>query len=316
MEHMGKKVTVFGSFVVDLMGRTPHLPAAGETVKGTVFKMGPGGKGFNQGVAAHKAGADVTMVTKLGRDAFADIALNTMNELYMDTGRVLYSETTETGCALIMVDENSSQNEIVVILGACNTITDQEVDSLEDLVGRSEYLLTQLETNVSSVERIVDIAYRKGVKVILNTAPVQPVSDELLGKIDLITPNEVEAEILTGIKVDSEEAADKAADWFFSKGVKNVLITLGHRGVYINTGEKKRIIPAYKVEAVDTTGAGDAFNGGLLAALAEGKNLWEAADFANALAALSVQKIGTTPSMPVREEIDAFMAANRQTADC
>ena len=256
------------------------------------------------------------MVTKLGRDAFADIALNTMNELHMDTGRVLYSETTETGCALIMVDENSSQNEIVVILGACNTITDQEVDSLEDLVGRSEYLLTQLETNVSSVERIVDIAYRKGVKVILNTAPVQPVSDELLGKIDLITPNEVEAEILTGIKVDSEEAADKAADWFFSKGVKNVLITLGQRGVYINTGEKKGIIPAYKVETVDTTGAGDAFNGGLLAALAEGKDLWEAADFANALAALSVQKIGTTPSMPVREEIDAFMAANRQTADC
>ena len=102
MEHMGKKVTVFGSFVVDLMGRTPHLPAAGETVKGTVFKMGPGGKGFNQGVAAHKAGADVTMVTKLGRDAFADIALNTMNELHMDTGRVLYSETTETGCALIL----------------------------------------------------------------------------------------------------------------------------------------------------------------------------------------------------------------------
>ena len=114
MEHMGKKVTVFGSFVVDLMGRTPHLPAAGETVKGTVFKMGPGGKGFNQGVAAHKAGADVTMVTKLGRDAFADIALNTMNELHMDTGRVLYSETTETGCALIMVDENSSQNEIII----------------------------------------------------------------------------------------------------------------------------------------------------------------------------------------------------------
>lgn len=278
MEHMEKKVTVFGSFVVDLMARTPHLPAAGETVKGTVFKMGPGGKGFNQGVAAHKAGADVTMVTKLGQDAFADIALNTMNELHMDTGRVLYSDTTETGCALIMVDENSSQNEIVVILGACNTITDQEVDSLEDLVGQSEYLLTQLETNVSSVERIVDTAYRKGVKVILNTAPVQPVSDELLGKIDLITPNEVEAEILTGIRVDSEEAADKAADWFFSKGVKNVLITLGQRGVYINTGEKKGIIPAYKVDAVDTTGAGDAFNGGLLAALAEGKDLWEAAD--------------------------------------
>lgn len=304
---MGKKVTVFGSFVVDLMGRTPHLPEPGETVKGSVFKMGPGGKGFNQGVAAHKAGADVTMVTKLGRDSFADIALNTMKELKMDTGRVLFSDTVETGCALIMVDEKTSQNEIVVILGACNTITDEEVDSLDDLIGDSEYLLTQLETNVSSVEHIVDIAYKKGVKVILNTAPVQPIEDELLSKIDLITPNEVEAEILTGIKIDSEEAADCAAEWFFSKGVKNVLITLGGRGVYINTKEKKGIIPAYHVEAIDTTGAGDAFNGGLLAALAEGKDLWEAADFANALAALSVQKIGTTPAMPWREEIDRFL---------
>lgn len=304
---MGKKVTVFGSFVVDLMGRTPHLPEPGETVKGSVFKMGPGGKGFNQGVAAHKAGADVTMVTKLGRDSFADIALNTMKELKMDTGRVLFSDTVETGCALIMVDEKTSQNEIVVILGACNTITDEEVDSLDDLIGDSEYLLTQLETNVSSVEHIVDIAYKKGVKVILNTAPVQPIEDELLSKIDLITPNEVEAEILTGIKIDGEEAADCAAEWFFSKGVKNVLITLGGRGVYINTKEKKGIIPAYHVEAIDTTGAGDAFNGGLLAALAEGKDLWEAADFANALAALSVQKIGTTPAMPWREEIDRFL---------
>lgn len=308
---MGKKVTVFGSFVVDLMGRPPHLPAPGETVKGTVFKMGPGGKGFNQGVAAHKAGADVTMVTKLGRDSFADIALNTMKELHMDSDRILFSDTTETGCALIMVDENSSQNEIVVILGACNTITDQEVDSLSDLLDESEYLLTQLETNVSSVERIVDIAYKKGVKVILNTAPVQPIEDELLSKIDLITPNEVEAEILTGVKVDSEEAADQAAQWFFARGVKNVLITLGGRGVYINTGDKKGIIPAYKVNAVDTTGAGDAFNGGLLAALSEGKDLWEAADFANALAALSVQKIGTTPSMPVRQEIDQFLEEHK-----
>lgn len=307
---MGKKVTVFGSFVVDLMGRTPHLPAPGETVKGSVFKMGPGGKGFNQGVAAHKAGADVTMVTKLGRDAFADIALNTMKGLNMDTSRVLFSDTVETGSALIMVDETTSQNEIVVILGACNTITDEEVDSLADVIGESEYLLTQLETNVSSVERIVELAYQKGVKVILNTAPVQPIRDELLEKVDLITPNEVEAEILTGIKIDSEEAADQAAEWFFARGVKRVLITLGGRGVYLNTGDKKGILPAYQVDAIDTTGAGDAFNGGLLAALAEGKDLWEASKFANALAALSVQKIGTTPAMPIREEIDEFLAAH------
>lgn len=304
---MGKKITVFGSFVVDLMGRTPHLPVPGETVKGSVFKMGPGGKGFNQGVAAHKAGADVTMVTKLGTDAFAQVALGAMRELGMDESRVFHTKDTETGAALIMVDENSSQNEIVVILGACNTITDEEVESLQDVLKESEYLLTQLETNVSAVERIVDLAAESGVKIILNTAPVQPISDHILSKVDLITPNEVEAEILTGIPVDGKENADKAADWFFEKGVKNVLITLGGRGVYIATKEKRGIIPAYKVEAVDTTGAGDAFNGGLVAALAEGKDLWEAAVFANALAAVSVQRIGTTPAMPTREEIDSFL---------
>ncbi len=304
---MGKKVTVFGSFVVDLMGRTPHLPAPGETVKGTVFKMGPGGKGFNQGVAAHKAGADVTMVTKLGRDAFGDIALTTMRELKMDTGKLLFSDTVETGAALIMVDEKTSQNEIVVILGACNTVTDEEVDSLKEVIRGSQYLLTQLETNVSAVERIVDLAFKEGAKVILNPAPVQPIRDELLGKIDLITPNEVEAKILTGIDIDSKEAADQAADYFFAKGVKRVLITLGSRGVYVNTGDRKGIIPAYEVEAVDTTGAGDAFNGGLLTALAEGKDLWEAARFANGLAALSVQRMGTALSMPARGEVDAFL---------
>lgn len=306
---MQKKITVFGSFVVDLMGRTPHLPVPGETVKGSMFKMGAGGKGFNQGVAAHKAGADVTMVTKLGRDTFGKVALDAMKELNMNPDRVLFSDTTETGAALIMVDEKTSQNEIVVILGACNTITDEEVESITDVLQESEYLLTQLETNVSSVEKVIDIAYENGVKVILNTAPVQPIRDEILLKVELITPNEVEAEILTGICIDSEENAGKAADWFFEKGVKNVLITLGGRGVYIATKEKRGMIPAYRVEAVDTTGAGDAFNGGLVAALAEGKDLWEAAVFANALAAVAVQRLGTTPAMPTREEIEAFLAA-------
>ena len=273
-----------------------------------------GGKGMtvadhNSFKRSHKQ-ADSKVASDFYHHWKEDIAL--MKELGMKQDRILYSDDTETGCALIMVDENTSQNEIVVILGSCNTISDAEVDSLEDLLDGCEYMLTQLETNVSSVERIVDIACKKGVKVILNTAPVQPISDELLSKVDLITPNEVEAEILTGVKVDSEEAADKAAEWFFGKGVKRVLITLGGRGVYINTGDKKGIIPAYKVNAIDTTGAGDAFNGGLLAALAEDKDIWEAADFANALAALSVQKIGTTPSMPVRSEIDDFLNAHKK----
>jgi len=306
---MKKKILVFGSFVVDLMARTPHLPVPGETVKGSLFKMGAGGKGFNQCVAAHKAGADVTMVTKLGRDAFAEVALGTMRELGMDMSRILYSDTTATGGALIMVDENTSQNEIVVVLGSCDTITDEEVEDLRDIMMESDYVLTQLETNVSAVERLVELAKETDTKVILNTAPVQPVSDKVLSNVELITPNEVEAEILSGIVIDSKENADKAADWFFAKGVKNVLITLGGRGVYIATKEKRGMIPAYKVEAIDTTGAGDAFNGGLVASLAEGKDLWEAARFANALAALSVQKLGTTVSMPTREEIDAFIAS-------
>lgn len=304
------KVTVFGSFVVDLMGRTPHLPVPGETVKGSMFKMGPGGKGFNQGVAAHKAGADVTMVTKLGKDSFANVALDAMKELNMKQDYVFVTEEAETGCALILVDENTSQNEIVVLLGACNTITDDEVDSLTNILKDSEYLLTQLETNVSATNRVIDIAHKNHTKVILNTAPVQPIEDEVLKKVYLITPNEVEAEILTGIPVDSKENADKAADWFFEKGVENVLITLGGRGVYIATDEKRAIIPAYHVEAIDTTGAGDAFNGGLVAALAEGKNLWEAARFANALAAIAVQRLGTTPAMPTREEIEQFIKEN------
>lgn len=304
---MSNKITVFGSFVVDLMARTPHLPVPGETVKGSMFKMGPGGKGFNQGVAAHKAGAQVSMITKLGKDTFGDVALAAMKELNMDASKVFIAEETETGIALITVDEATSQNEIVVVLGACNTISDKEVETITDIVKESGYLLTQLETNLSAIEKVIEIAYTNGVKVILNTAPVQPISDDILEKVYLITPNEVEAEILTGICIESENNARKAAEWFFAKGVKNVLITLGGRGVFIADHEKQGIIPAYKVNAIDTTGAGDAFNGGLVAALAEGKDLWEAAKFANALAAVAVQRLGTTPAMPTRAEIDEFI---------
>ena len=299
------KVLVFGSFVVDLMSRTPHLPVPGETVKGSVFKMGPGGKGFNQGVAAHKAGADLVMVTKLGKDTFGNVALETMKNLKMNADYIFQTDEAETGAALIMVDENTSQNEIVVVLGSCNQITDQEVDSLSPVLEKSEYLLTQLE-------RIVALAEKKGVKVILNPAPVQKISDMVLSKIDIITPNEVEAEILTGIPVTDEENAKKAADWFMDKGVKSVIITLGGRGVYVASEEKRKLIPSFKVNAIDTTGAGDAFNGGLVTALAEGKDLFEASRFANALAALSVQKIGTTPSMPIRSEIETFLENNKE----
>ena len=176
------KVVVFGSFVVDLMARSPHLPVPGETVKGSMFKMGPGGKGFNQCVAAHKAGADVVMVTKLGRDSFADVALNAMDELGMDKDSLYYSDDVETGIALILVDENTSQNEIIIVPGACNTITAEEVSRIETLIKDSEYVLLQLEVNQDANEMVVDMANRYGCKVIVNTAPYAKISDEFLSK--------------------------------------------------------------------------------------------------------------------------------------
>ncbi len=302
-----KKVAVFGSFVVDLMARSPHLPAPGETVKGSMFKMGPGGKGFNQCVAAHKAGADVVMMTKVGKDSFAKVMLDTMTDLGMPKEHVFISDDKETGIALILVDENTSQNEIIIVPGACNTITAEEVASVEEVIKECEYVLLQLEVNQDANEMIVDMANRYGCKVIVNTAPFAPMADQFLSKCYMVTPNEVEAEEITGIPVIDLESAKKAAAYFRDKGVTEVVITLGGRGVFASSKGKEMIVPAYHVDAVDTTGAGDAFNGGLLAALSEGKDLWEAVKFANALAALSVQKLGTTPAMPLREDVDRFL---------
>ena len=304
------KVTVFGSFVVDLMARTPHLPAPGETVRGTMFRMGAGGKGFNQAVAAHKAGADVTVVTKLGRDSFADIALKTMKELGMDDSHLLFSDADPTGIALITVDEKTGQNEIVVVPGALNSISDEEVLSFKTQIAESEYLLLQLEIDLNADLFAARAAHDLGCKVILNSAPYAPVSDAFFRCCYMVTPNEVEAEELTGIAVKDEASAAKAADYFHAKGVKVVVITLGDRGVFVSAEGRKTLIPAFHVDAVDTTGAGDAFSGGLLAGLSEGMALWEAVRFGQATAALSVQKLGTTPAMPWREDIDRFLAAH------
>lgn len=305
---MKQKVTVFGSFVVDLMARTPHLPVPGETVKGSLFKQGAGGKGFNQGIAAHKAGADIAMITKLGRDSMGQVALDAMDSVGMPKDYLFFHDEIATGIALITVDENTSQNEIVIVPGACSTITEEDIERVKPRILESSYVLLQLEVNQDANEKVAKLAKENGVRVIINTAPYQPITDEFLRGAYLVTPNEVEAEELTGVPVTDLESADRAAKVFFEKGVENVLITLGSRGVYINTEGRSEIVPAYRVKAVDTTGAGDAFNGGLLAALAEGKSLHDAARFANALAAISVQRMGTTPAMPTRAEIDAFLA--------
>lgn len=267
-----KHIIVFGSFVVDLMSRGPHLPVPGETVKSSMFKLGPGGKGFNQGIAAKRAGADITMVTKIGRDTFADVALNMLKEENMSTEYVFVTDDVPTGTAIIMVDEKTSQNQIMVTLSACGTFNDVDIEKITPLIKKSGYLLIQLETNVDGIEKVINIAKENGVK----------------------TP----------------EDALMAAEVLMSKGVENVVVTLGKMGVLAVTKDKHQLFENYDVKVLDTTGAGDAFNGGIVTALSEGKNIFDACFFANVVSNLAVTKIGTAVAMPSREEVDKFINEN------
>ena len=301
------KILVFGSYVVDLASRAPHLPAPGETVRGSVFRMGPGGKGFNQAIAAGMAGGDVDVVVKIGRDSFAELAVRQLEKSGMSAEHLIYSDQEPTGTALILIDENTAQNSIIIVPGACGTVTPQEVLALEPLVCRAQYVLTQLETNLDATQAVIDMAHKCGAKNILNPAPAMQVSDELLAQVDIVTPNELEAEAITGIGIDGPEAAGRAAQYFFERGVGSVVITLGSRGAYAATPARACMIEPFQVEAVATTAAGDACNGGLAAALSEGKELFEACRFASAVAALCVTKMGTAPAMPARADVEAFL---------
>lgn len=297
-------IVVFGSFVVDLTSRSKGLPLPGQTLLGSSFKMGAGGKGSNQAVAAHRAGADVTLVTKIGQDVFGQVALDFYEKEGMDTRYILKDETRETGAALIMVDEVSAQNEIVVISGACGHITPQDVERVKPLIQGANLLLLQLEVNFDALYSVIDIAHRAGVRIVLNPAPAAEIPDEVLVKVDVITPNETEAEALTGIKIKTQEDAARAAEAFFQKGVGQVVITLGHMGAFASDGQRSELLPRLPVDAVDTTGAGDAFNGGFVMALDRGFDLFTALRYGNVTGALSVTRPGTAPSMPSRAEID------------
>ncbi|MCT4543413.1 MAG: ribokinase [Vallitalea sp.] len=301
------KVAVMGSFVVDLMARTPHLPVVGETVKGSLFKMGPGGKGSNQGVSAQRSGSDVTMITKIGQDVFGDIACNNFLKEKMNLTYVFRDEEKETGTALIMVDENTSDNKILVTLGACGNLTKENIEKTKEVIESSDVFLTQLETNMDAVTQAIDIAYNKDIPVILNPAPIQEIPDGLLKKVYILTPNETEAAALTGIKVETLEDAKESAKILKRKGAHNVIITMGSKGALIATKDSEIWVESLKVNAIDTTGAGDAFNGALATALAEGKNIEQAAIFANAAAAISVTRMGTAVSMAYKDEIETLL---------
>lgn len=308
-------ITVMGSFIVDLMARAPHLPEHGETVKGSHFQIGPGGKGSNQGVAASRSGASVTMITKIGADSFAQIALDSFKREGMDMRYVMQDERYPTGTALIMVDEHTSENKIVVTIGACEHIAPEEIEAARHRIENSRVLLTQLETNLDAVQKAVEIAHARGITVILNPAPapLHPLPDDLLAKIDILTPNETEAEILSGVKIENMDDARRAARVLKAKGIKHVIITMGGNGALVYTDSGEYIVEPIKIKVVDTTGAGDAFNGGLATALAEGQDIAQAVAFANATGALSVTKVGTAPAMPYRDEIEQLLQSLRSS---
>ena len=307
---MQRGVVMFGSFVVDLTTRQKGLPLPGQTIIGSSFQMGPGGKGSNQAVAAHRAGAEVTLITKIGKDAFSNVALDFYRKEGISTEHVLVAEEESTGIALIMVDEDGGQNEIVVVPAACMHIAPEDIEKSRSAIESAKILLVQMEINLDALCRIIEIAHQAGVFVILNPAPAARIPDAVLAMVDVVTPNETEAEALTGVAVRSEADARRAAAYFLDRGVKNVVITLGEMGAFATDGKKSETLSRIPVEAIDSTGAGDAFNGGFAAALAEGKDLFAALRFGNATGALSVTKHGTAPSMPRREEVLAVYREN------
>jgi ribokinase len=301
-----KWVTVMGSFVADLAFRTDKLPTWGETFMGRSFQLGPGGKGSNQAVAAARAGAPVSFISKLGNDPFGDLARATYRSEGIDT-RHLLRTTTPTGAAAIILDANSGENAIIVVPGACFELTAEEVDQARELIACSSVFVAQLELSLSVVEHGLALSHARGVPTILNPAPAAPLPESIYQYIDYITPNETEAAALTGIPVTSIADAEKAADAFLVRGVPNVLITLGAQGAYAKNAHVKAHIPAVNAgPVVETTGAGDAFNGGFAVALSEGMGLVEAARFGCVTAGISITRPGTAPSMPTRAEIDAL----------
>ena len=296
-----------GSIIVDITGFAPHLPVAGETVKGTTVRFGPGGKGSNQMTAAHRAGAEAVIIGRRGTDSLGDIIAKHYQTEGMTEKCVEIVPSEETGSAFIEVDEETAQNRIIVIFAANERVGRSSVMSAEQDFANADVVLTQFETTPEAVEASKELAQKYGKPMILNPAPYIDVPSSLFDGIDYLTPNETEAEQLTGIAVRTVEDCRLAAERLLDMGVKNVIITLGVRGAFYTNGKEELLVPSIPVKAVETTGAGDAFNGGFATAIAEGMPIEKALRFATCTAAISVTRLGSSPSMPYRAEILALM---------
>jgi ribokinase len=299
------KILVVGSINMDLVVRVPHSPMPGETVLGGDFETFPGGKGANQAVAAARMGGEVTMVGRVGKDNFGDTLIQGLVEDNIKTTYVIKDDQAPSGIAMIAVAADG-ENLIVVASGANAEVSFYYVNNARSLMREADILLVQLETPLETISEAIDLAKAYQVPVILNPAPAQPLSKALLSKVDYLTPNRAELAMLTD-EEDMDKGIKKLLDW----GVKNLIITLGHNGTRVVAEGADRHLPAHEVTAVDTTAAGDAFNGALAVALAEEKPLFEAVKYGMAAGALAVTKRGAQPSLPTREAVENFLSSRR-----
>lgn len=299
------KILVIGSSNTDMVICTGHLPLPGETVIGGTFFMNPGGKGANQAVTVARLGGRVSFICKTGSDIFGHQANQLFNEEGIDTSYVFSDTKNPSGVALITVDTDA-ENCIVVAPGANAHLTPNDLKRSAEAVEAADIILLQLEIPMQTVEAAAMMAYRLGKKVVLNPAPASKLSAGLLETLYAITPNETEAEAISGIRITDERTAEEAARKIASMGVCNVIITLGAKGALVFDGAHCEIVPANKTQAVDTTAAGDVFNGALVVALSEGRTLPEAVRFACKASAISVTRVGAQNSVPYRTEVDVF----------
>jgi ribokinase len=306
------RIVEVGSSNTDMVVKSPRIPRVGETVIGGQFVMAAGGKGANQAVAAARLGAQVTFIARVGHDVFGEQAIAGYAREGIDTSFILRDAEHATGVALILVDEQG-ENLISVASGANNHLAPQDVDRAAERIRAADVLLVQLETPLETILHAARLAAEAGVRVILDPAPApaQPLPDELLRCVACVKPNETEAERLTGIAVTDEATAVEAAQQLLQRGAQSAIVTLGAKGAVWIGGEKSGFVPGFRVDALDSTAAGDAFSGGLACALARGLPLDQAVRYASLVGALSVTRMGAQPSLPTREEVERFAASAR-----
>ncbi|MEI8205001.1 MAG: ribokinase [Bacteroidota bacterium] len=296
------KIIVIGSCNTDMIVKANRLPVPGETVLGGSFMMSPGGKGANQSIAAERLGGDVTFITKTGNDLFARQSIELYESEGINTSYVFSDLNNPSGVALISVD-GYGENCIIVASGANQTLSSKDIEKARNEIINADIVLMQLEVPINTIEYAAKLASGHHIKVILNPAPAAALNDEIMKSLFLIVPNRVEAEILSGIKVNNFETAKKAAKIISQKGVDNVIITLGKNGAFLKDGKDCHAIAAPIVEAIDTTGAGDTFCGALSVAISEGKSLFDAVVFANTAASITVTRMGAQAAIPYRKEV-------------